>query len=424
MTVGDRKATSATRLDFNPNFVSPTALFRNLAGTGRQNQWAIGDSIGQTSTATGANGTVDFTGGTVDAQVNTILVGRGAGTGGTGTGTGTLTFDAGVLDVNTLDLGVQAGGPGIGTVNVNGTGLLVVNNALRLTPNGGSGTAELKINGGTVRADTIVNGGGTTIADIVMSAGGTLVLTNTAGTPAAPILTLCTTDSTLQLPVSPGATNLCVNTLIATGSVSNNTISILSLPPIASYPAQYPLISYSSGSSDFLLGSTPPASPAYQGYISNNTATSTIDLVITGGPAPIRALAWNGNVNDDWNTSTANWLFSGSSTTYNQNDLVLFNDTAGGLTTVELITSLTPSSLTVSNNTKSYTFTGSGTLEGAVGLVKYGSGSLTLANSGANTFAGGVSILGGSLRLSGSADRLPTNSSACLKLQNVSGNSG
>jgi len=46
--------------------------------------------------------------------------------------------------------------------------------------------------------------------------------------------------------------------------------------------------------------------------------------------------------------------------------------------------------------------------------VKDGAGQLTLGNSGWNTFAGNVSILGGTLQLSGSPDRLPTNSVVTL----------
>ena len=417
MTVGERKATSTTKLHFNPNFTSPTALFRNLAGTGRQNQWIIGDDIGQNSGSTGAFGTIDFTGGSVDAQVNTILVGRGAASPGTGVGTGTLTFNAGVVDVNTLDLGIlPSGGGGVGTVNVNDSAVLLVNSALRLTPNGGATSkGTLNLNGGTARVNSITNGGGLN-ADIVMTSG-TLVLTNDAGNASSPILNLTAGDSTIVVPVNAGRTNLFVSNL-AVNSTTNNSIGILSLPIITSYPAQYPLISYLNyaplSSSDFLLGSMPPASPAYQGYISNNTATATLDLVIIGGPAPTRALTWNGNVNGDWNTSTANWLFSASSTTYNQKDLVLFDDSANGTTSVNLTTSLTPGSLTVSNNSKSYTFSGSGTLDGAAGLLKDGSGALTLANTGVNTFAGPVTIQGGALRLSGSADRLPTNCAVTL----------
>ena len=402
ITVGGRKYNGT--LKFNPAFTAPVALFRNRAGTGRQSSWIIGDQSAQNSGSTTAVGAMDFTGGTVDAQVSAAIVGRGANSPGTGTGTATLTFNAGTIDASALDIGVSGGGVGTGTVNVNGSGLLVANTLLRLGV-GASASGTLNINGGTVRANAIANGGGST-ANIALT-GGTLVLTNNAGTLAAPILNLFAADSTLELAVTASSTNVFVTSL-ALGSSTNNTISILSLPIITGYPTQYPLISYGSGSSDFLLGSLP--SP-YQGYISNNLTTSTIDLVVTNGSIPPRALAWGGSVNGDWNTSTANWQ---GSKTYNQNDFVLFDDTASGTTSVNLTTSLTPGSLTISNLTKSYYFGGLGSLDGAIVLTKDGTGTLTLANSGINTFSGGVSILGGTLQISGSADRLPTNSAVTL----------
>jgi fibronectin-binding autotransporter adhesin len=128
----------------------------------------------------------------------------------------------------------------------------------------------------------------------------------------------------------------------------------------------------------------------------------------------VRPLVWNGTPTGDWNTSTANWLYLGSPTAYALSDFVTFDDTANGTTTVNLTTSLTPGALTVSNITRPYTFNGSGTLGGAVALVKNGAGQLTLANSGVNTFSNGVSIQGGTLQLSGSANRLPASSIVTL----------
>jgi autotransporter-associated beta strand protein len=95
---------------------------------------------------------------------------------------------------------------------------------------------------------------------------------------------------------------------------------------------------------------------------------------------------------------------------------------------VNLSAGLAPLSLVVSNINKPYTFTGAGNLTGASALVKAGSGTLTLSNTGENSFNGGVSILDGTLRLSGAANRLPTNavvsladvSTAALNLNGVS----
>ena len=313
--------------------------------------------------------------------------------------------------MNTLDLGILANGDGVGTVNVNGSALLVVNNTLRFTPNGGvASKATLNINGGTARANSITNGGGLT-ADITVTSG-TLALTNEAGTASSPILNFTVGDSKILLPVDPARTNMFVSNLMVT-STTNNTISILSLPAITSFPAQYPLISYlnyfSFGPPEFVLGTVPGG---YAGFISNNPASLTIDLVITSGP---RALLWSGTPTGNWDTTTVNWLHLGSPTAYHQYDVVTFDNTAIGLTTVNLTTTLTPNSITVSNGiAATYTFNGTGSLEGAAALNKKEAGTLTLANSGINTFSGGVAIEGGKLQLAGSSDRLPTNCTVAL----------
>ena len=423
ITVGGRKSDSGTLMSFNPAFTSPSALFRNLAGTGRQALWAIGDNIRQSGTSSGkSTGAIDFSNGTVDAQVSTIIVGRGpAGAGDTGTGTGTLTFGAGTIDTDALDIGVSANAnitAGIGTLNVNGSGLLVVNTLMRLAV-GSVSSGTLNINGGTVRANAITNAGGTITANIAM-AGGTLVLTNAAGNVSAPILNFTMLDSTLTLPVTSGGTNIVATALSTSGTTTYNTINVLSLPAITGYPAQFPLISYgyfiTSGGTDFQLGSLPAGSPPFTGYISNNFTTSTIDLVITGGPAPTQVLFWNGNVpGGNWDTTTANWRNASLvAAIYRQGDFVTFNDSASGTTTAALTTTLTPALLSISNVTKPYTFNGSGSIGGAVTLIKDGASTLTIANSGINTFSNGVSILGGKLQLSGSADRLPTGSTVTL----------
>ncbi len=414
MNVGERKSTSGTILNFNPMFFQPAALFRNLAGTGRQNLWSIGDQNLQNSGSTGASGQVDFSNGSVDALVNTIIVGRGAASPGTGVGTGTLTFDTGTVDVNTLDIGVTQGGTGNGTVTVNGTASLVVNNVLRLTPAGGGSQATLNMTGGSLRANSITNGGGAT-ANMTLY-GATLAITNNAGSLTSPILNLSIGDSAIYLPVTPGATNVFVTTL-STASTTNNTLKITSMPAIAGYPLQYPLISYASyaplGAADF-VPAFPAAATPYAGYISNNVAQNTLDLVITSGPAPARNLTWNGNVNGDWNTGIANWRFGASSSTYNPGDMVAFTDAATGTTTVNLTTTLSPFSLLVNNSARNYTFGGLGSLDGGLALVKQGSGTLILANSGTNTFSGGASIEGGTLQLSGSNNRVPTNASVAI----------
>ena len=296
-----------------------------------------------------------------------------------------------------------------GTINVGASGKLTVGSGGISLANqsaaSGPATGTLNITGGTVICSNSITKASTLgTGTINLSSGFLTMVSGVIGTAAVPIDTLSMGDSALTLAVSANATNVSVTTLSMT-STTNNIINISALPIITSFPVQFPLIRYASGSSDCLLGSLPPG---YVGSLVNGVGS--VDLLISSGPITIRPLVWSGLPNGDWNTSTANWLYLGSPTAYAQNDFVTFDDTASGTTNVNLTTSLTPGALTVSNITKNYTFNGTGSIDGAVAVVKEGSGQLTLANSGVNTFSNGVTILGGKLVLSGSADRLPTSS--------------
>src|SRR6185295_8040266 len=114
---------------------------------------------------------------------------------------------------------------------------------------------------------------------------------------------------------------------------------------------------------------------------------------------------WEGNVNGNWNTNTANWKDSATSAsvTYLQNSIpgepAVFNDAATGTRTVVLTTNLGPNGIYMTNSTAPYFFTGSGRLTGPTSLNKNGSSTLVLTNSGLNDFGGGVNINAGTLRL-------------------------
>jgi fibronectin-binding autotransporter adhesin len=404
INIGRRK--TAATLQFNSAFASPVARFRGSDGVSRVTAWNIGDNSEETgTTGNSATGTCDFSLGTVDALIATMQVGRsknGTAT-GAGNGTGTLTFNTGAVDVNTLEIGFQGGAnasAGIGTVNANG-GTLTVNNTLRLGfTSGSTGAANTKgtlnINGGTVRANTIVNGG-STISELNITSGN-LTVTNTIGSISSPIASVSLSDANLTIPAVAIGNTTAVATALTTGG-SGNTINVSVVPAVAIYPSQFPLVSYTGGIGgagyNFALGAPLPG--GFQGYLSNNVGALTIDLVVTNGPAPAKAIVWNGLPNGDWNTSNTNWQSGGLATNFNQNDFVTFDDTANGTTTVNLTTALTPSSMTVSNTAKNYTFSGTGGIGGTTGLTKEGAGSLTIANSGANSFSGIIALNAGSL---------------------------
>ncbi|MEI9960424.1 MAG: autotransporter-associated beta strand repeat-containing protein [Limisphaerales bacterium] len=119
-----------------------------------------------------------------------------------------------------------------------------------------------------------------------------------------------------------------------------------------------------------------------------------LTLVLTSGSS---TLTWNGNINGNWDTTTLNWL-AGSSTAYANGQFVRFLDGAN-TGSVNLTTTLSPASVTVSNSALAYTFNGSGSIGGSGGLIKSGPGKLVIDNDGANNFSGGVTINAGALQV-------------------------
>jgi hypothetical protein len=295
ITVGRQKATAT--LAFSSRFSNPAAYFRAADGESPVVSWSIGDASAQSVSSSSTSGTNDFSLGTVDALVDAMSVGVGQTATGAN-GSGVLTFSSGVINVNTLNIGVQslsgATSAGIGRVNVNGSNaLLVVNSTLTLgATSGGAGTTNtygsLNINGGTVVANSVVAGAGSGSNSIAVN-GGALLVTNTIGTAAVALNNVALTNSTLQFFVANSRVNLRATNLVTGGA--SNVIKIASLPAIGTFPTQFQLIKYANSIGgagyNFTLGSLPPGNVVYGRYLSNNVAGLSVDLVITNAtPAP------------------------------------------------------------------------------------------------------------------------------------------
>lgn len=123
------------------------------------------------------------------------------------------------------------------------------------------------------------------------------------------------------------------------------------------------------------------------------------------GPDVVDAttLAWNGNVNGDWNSTTANWLADAVSATFVDGKNVQFDDNAAGTTSVNLAGAVAPASVMVGNDAKAYTFSGAGKITGATGLTKQGSGTLTVSAQG-NDYTGPTVLVAGKTVVSKLAD--------------------
>jgi len=106
---------------------------------------------------------------------------------------------------------------------------------------------------------------------------------------------------------------------------------------------------------------------------------------------------WTGATDNNWDLTTFDWNFQGNATNFFNGSSPLFDDTATQ-TNIFLTTALSPGSITVSNNTKQYTFTGSGNIAGASTLTKMGTNALIVANQGVDTI-GTVVISSGTLQI-------------------------
>ena len=286
---------------------------------------------------------------------------------------------SGGTDINGGTLTVGSGATlGGGTVTVNNTGRLMVN------ASNTTFVASLTVNSGATNSIKINTAGAQQyISRVTFNADSTRCEFNYIGG-IAPSLTVA------PLLVS----NITANDTIGV-DVYNTSLSI----------GTYPLIKYTNsltgtGFGAFALGFMPPH---VLGYLSNDTANTSIDLVVTNVNQPIHWAVGN----SAWDiNSSFNWLDTiGNSTTYQQvatpyssiGDSVLFNDTASGSTpiTVSLNTAVSPASMVVSNNTKAYAISGTGGIGGIGSLTKTGNNLLTLSTE--NSFSGGLNLTGGSL---------------------------
>jgi len=311
VTIGSVKASYGGLMAFNPSGLnSPVAFFRGTGGDGsRVSLWSIGCEGPLNNSNQNSNGTNDFTGGIIDALINTLVIGQTStgASGGTisGSGTGVLTLNAGTIDVNTITNGWSLGtgtvtNNGIGIINVNG-GVLRINTAFVAAVNTGTGvsgqSSALNINGGTVQANSLLSGGGT---NVVTMNNGTLVLTNAA----RGISVLALTNSTLHLNLNGAAstTNILTASLIASGQTAITVDSVTNV----NQATNLPLIAYTSFSgsvsNNFVKGALPNG---FSAALVDNAAQHRIDLVIAQSTNVVPRFA-------NLTAAGNNFIFSGS----------------------------------------------------------------------------------------------------------------
>ncbi|HEV2696147.1 MAG TPA: autotransporter-associated beta strand repeat-containing protein [Verrucomicrobiae bacterium] len=326
---------------------------------------------------------LNFNGGTLQASANTANFIHGVFI--VQVQSGGLVLDSQGFNV-TIPQALPTQGDGSGGLTKIGTGVLTLTGANTYTGptlvNAGTLVLTTSLTGPTGQGDYTV-AGGAQLNLAVQALNDQLNVNNLTFGTGVPVLNL-------DMGAFGNPSSAPVNALAAltvNGAVSVNIAD--ALPQLG----QFPLIHFASksGAGSFVLGSLPIGVGA---YISNNV--SSIDLVITNVNLP----RWEGLAGGNWDIGlTTNWINIGNSlpTTYADHNIVQFNDSAVGTTTVNLTTTVNPNGLTVNNNSLPYTFVGTGKISGPVGIVKQGPGTLAVLNTGGNNYTGPTVLSGGTL---------------------------
>jgi autotransporter-associated beta strand protein len=295
------------------------------------------------------------------------------------------------------------------TLKVTNT-LTIVNNGQIIGGNpvfdlGNSGTAVWTVSGtptGGLVVSNVLQGSGSINGNLTQAAGATL---NPGGSGAAGTLTvggnMTLSAGTLKFDLSNSGSG--VNDQInASGTVTlsgTNAVNLSALNGAFDTVNPYTLITSGGLAGGDQTYFTPAGGLGQSRYtFTFTTDASTVKLSVSGvGPANLTwvgdgsANNWDLKTTPNWNNGTPNQQFYSL-------DAVTFDDSGSASPAVNLVGTLNPGSITVSNTVKNYTFSGTGGLTGA-GLAKSGTGSLTLNNTGDNTFAGLVAITNGVLTL-------------------------
>ncbi len=317
---------------------------------------------------------------------------------------------------NALDGGLTKLGSGTATLNgVNTFTGSITNKAGTLVLNGASTYANgAYVNAGTLQLTTAsaVSGGVVVSNNAILSinqvgsADATIGNLTLSGTGAVPGATVSLAPTLANNPVLP---------LLTCGTLTLNGTNSISLP-VASL-GTFALIKYNgsvAGSGNCTNLILPQGAA---GYISNYAAGSTLVAVVTNtGPG----IFWTGTNSvagkaNLWDlNSTTNWVLGPTPTSYHQvvvpGDFVSFSDFGSG--TVLVNSSVAPASLLISNNSKAYTFGGSGSISGPTGVLKLGTGTAVL-NLTNNTYTGNTVVSNGTLQV-GNGSAIPGTATAIL----------
>ncbi len=423
--------------------IGPGARFRNSDGVSRMSMFAASDDGGTNEADSNVKSTTDFSyasgtltgrglgSGVIDLLADKLYLARDRTlivSNGSPNVQGDLIFGNGVVNVNQMYLGDQehsnkvdwttlynaspylnyCQGRLVLTNNGSMPSTVIVNDHVTLgytADTNPSGSAQQFNTYGqitvwsnvTVDANNIICDGGLNYYDsngrqnnINLNQGAVLNVTNTIGynnlgasdfsaanTNGMYLDNLNMTAATLGLFANPNITNVFARNFSASGTIPS-VIKVLGLTGVTSFPVQFPVISYINPSSPFLNADVSSLGANFYGYVLNDDVNNQVDLYITTN-AP-NLLLWTGAVNNNWDTTTKNWVTvpGGVATNFNTGDSVTFDDSSS-VNGINISGSVVPSQtgigVLITNTVRKYVFSG-GTIGGTALVVKEGSNSL------------------------------------------------
>lgn len=422
---------------------SMVAIFRGTNG-GRMSMFAVSDGGTPGPAVSNIKGWADFTDGTVDILADQFDISRDMtmiASNQTPNVQGHFWMSRGIVDVNTAHLGYQQftnrytnppqdyRGYCEADLVVSNTATFIVHGTLTMgyttetDPNAEPGENWGRITlgpGGSLSANKIVVDGGANQSSgnsITINSGADLIVSNTlgglGGTDGHKLDTMTVNSGALTLFINAASstpyayvTNL--NSSDSDGPALINIARVTNFTP----PTQViQLVQYDAGTPSLLLGDLPSG---YSGILINNGAGNTIDLYLS--TATPKFLVWRGYQNNNWDTTSTNWLdlSTGLHTNFATLDHVYFDDAGGVPTNINLVGTLTPGLVTMTNNTHNYIIGGGGNINGAITMSKAGTGTLDIEGTttlsidvlqglltGSGTISGATVESGGTMLYSG-----------------------